>query len=169
MRGYGPRRPRVHGRRRLHRAERGWRSNPRGRRGSPIEDGVLVAGARRPAPAASRAHETKDRMVVGKCGYRGGSAPPCVRANRGRLDEPPSPSAHARQLSAANQSPDGRARDAQRSPRLLHGNQSLSHAQIVSRSSHCLNRLISWCVRERPAAEGRTGRGTPGRVLKKEW
>jgi hypothetical protein len=111
--------------------------DPRGRCGSPIEDGVLVPGARRSCPAAPGADETKDRMVVRKRRDCGGAALSCSGANRGRLDETASASAYARQHAPLNQPPDGRAGNAQRSSRFLHGNHRFSHTRIVSsQSSH---------------------------------
>ncbi len=104
---------------------------------------MLVPGARRSSATAPGAGETKDRMVVRKRRYCGGPALSCPSANGGRLDETPSASAYARQRATLNQPPDGRPGNAQRSSRLFHRNHCFSHACIVSRSSHRLNRLIS--------------------------
>ena len=112
--------------------QRHWRSNPRGRCGSPIEDGVFVPGARFSSTAAPGAYETKDRMVVRKRGYGDGAALSCSCTNRGRLDETTSAPAYAREHAALNQPPDGRAGNAQRSSRFLHRNHRCSHARIVS-------------------------------------
>src|SRR5688500_15064238 len=107
MRCHGPRPARAQGPHRRHRATRGWRANPRERCGSPIEDGVLVAGARRAAAAAASADETERRMVVRKRRNPLGPAPD-ARLNGGGRDEAPATSANAREIAALDQPPDSR-------------------------------------------------------------
>ena len=142
MRGREPPRPLAHDPRRRRQATRGWRSNPRERCGSPIQEGVLVAGAGRAAAAAARADETEQRMVVRKRRNAPGPSPTGARVNGGRRDEPPSTSANAREVASLNQAPDGRTRDTKGTPRLLNADHCSCHALIVSQSSHRLNRLV---------------------------
>lgn len=117
---------------------------------------MLVAGAGGAAAAAARADETEERMVVRKRGNATGPAPTGARVNGARRDEAPSTSANAREVASLNQAPDGRARDAKCTPRLLDGDHCSCHAPIVSRPSHRLNRLV---LGGRPSSEG----GLPGK------
>jgi hypothetical protein len=107
----------------LHRRHRGFlyydtprhRGSQRALRcGSLVEDRVLVSRARCRPVAASRANETEGRMVVGKVGMS--STDPRVlrfcRAVAFTIRRPPP--TNACQLASPNQSPDGRARDAER-------------------------------------------------------
>ena len=103
---------------------------------------MLVTGAGGAAAAAARADETEQRMVVRKRRNASGLAPPGARVNGARRDEAPSTSANAREVASLNQAPDGRTRDAKGTPRLLNGDHCSCHAQIVSQSSHRLNRLV---------------------------
>jgi hypothetical protein len=87
---------------------RGWRSNPREHCRSPIQDGVLVAGAGRSAAATAGADETEYRMVERKRGNAPDLAPPGARLNSAGWDKPPSASTNAREVASLNQAPDSR-------------------------------------------------------------
>jgi hypothetical protein len=68
---------------------------------------VLVAGARPPAAAATRADETEHRMVVRKRGNALGPAPAGTCLNGAGRDEAPSTSTNAGEVAALNEPPDG--------------------------------------------------------------
>ncbi len=103
---------------------------------------MFVAGAGRAAAAAARADETEQRMVVRKRRNSPGPVPTGARVNGAGRDEAPSTSANAREVTSLNQAPDGRTRDAKRTPHLLNGDHCSCHEPIVSQSSHRLNRLV---------------------------
>jgi hypothetical protein len=103
---------------------------------------VLVAGARGATAAAARADETEERMVVRKRRNSPGPSPTGARVNGAGRDEAPSTSANAREVASLNEAPDGRTRHAKGTPGLLDGNHCSCHGQIVSQSSHRLNRLV---------------------------
>ncbi len=101
-----PRRPHVHGRHRLHRAEREWRLNPKGPTESPIEDGVLVARPGRPAAAAPRADEAEHRMIVRKRRNGCGSRTTGASLNGSGRNEPTSMATNTWQFAPLNEPPD---------------------------------------------------------------
>src|ERR1700738_720143 len=108
MRYHGPWRRRAHDRHRRRRAMPGWRWNPRERRASPIEDGVLVAGAGRPAAAATSANETEYRVVVRERRNVLGPAPTGARPNCAGPKQAPSITANTRQVASLDQPPNRR-------------------------------------------------------------
>ena len=104
---------------------------------------MLVASTRRPAPPPACADETEHRMVVRKRRNCRRSAATRALLDGRRWNEPPSPPSNARELAPLNQAPDGRTRDAERTPRLLNCHHCVCHARIVSQQSHRLNRLMT--------------------------
>lgn len=110
---------------------------------------MLVAGARRsPAPTAC-ADETEYRVVVRERRNPRRSAA-CAGMNGGGWNESTPRSTNAREIATLNQPPDGRAGHTERATRLLDGNHVNGHGAMVSRPSHCLNRITPLTAGRRP-------------------
>lgn len=112
---------------------------------------MFVSGARRLAAAATGADEAEDGVVERQRRELRSTSPPRAGLNGTSRDETPSMAAHARQLTALNQPPDGRTGHAERAPRLLNGDHVHSHDCIVSPSSHRLNSCDGGTHRRRDA------------------